>query len=83
MACGDQDCSTGAGCNCTHDLQAPYHPQRDPYVYLQEIAEQLDRLNTNIEKLMQKKDWSGRLYIPVELSVATDIKNYVKQLIRK
>jgi len=80
MTCGDQDYS---GCSCTHNVQPSYHPQLDPCVYLEAIAQQLDRLNTNLEKLQRTNPYSDKITVPIELAVSPEFKEVLSRLTKK
>jgi len=80
MACGDQDHS---GCSCTHNVQPSYHPQLDPCVYLEAIVQQLDRLNTNLEKLQRTNHYQDKVNLPIEVTPSAEFREMLSRLTKK
>jgi len=46
---------------------------------LNKIADQLNRLNNNLEKLIRKDYCSGQTYVPVELTLDTKLHTIIRR----
>jgi hypothetical protein len=81
MSCGDQDYTCGCGVDCEKaDVQ---YVQTDPAAQLAAIAAQLERLNTNLEKLLVSDTYSGKTGVSVKIDASNAFREMLRMLLKK